>query len=65
MLCWDPLRQLAAAQSITVDELVTEQLAKLVAPRPVRAFRGTTCCTPTIAPTHPASSLMCGEADDA
>ncbi|MDF3294405.1 hypothetical protein [Streptomyces silvisoli] len=34
------LRQLAAAQGITVDELVTKELAKLVTPRPARTLRG-------------------------
>ncbi|NIY64085.1 hypothetical protein [Streptomyces malaysiensis] len=34
------LRQLAAAQGITVDELVTKELSKLVMSRPVRALRG-------------------------
>ena len=34
------LRQLANAQGITVEELVTKELAKLVTPHPVRTLRG-------------------------
>jgi hypothetical protein len=34
------LRQLAAEQGITLDELVTRELAKLVPSRPVRTLRG-------------------------
>jgi hypothetical protein len=34
------LRQLAAAQGITVDELVTNELTKLVPPHRARTLRG-------------------------
>ncbi|MFD8461894.1 hypothetical protein ACFV27_45440 [Streptomyces antimycoticus] len=61
------LRQLAAAQGITVDELVTKELSKLVVSRPVRALRGKGVLhAGSSAPyARDLKAYMRGEADDA
>ncbi|TMU98413.1 hypothetical protein [Streptomyces sp. DASNCL29] len=60
------LRQLAAAQGITVDELVTKELTKLVVSRPVRALRGKGVLHADSSAPHARDlkAYMRGEADD-
>ncbi|MBV9024971.1 MAG: ribbon-helix-helix protein, CopG family [Streptomycetaceae bacterium] len=60
------LRQLAAAQGVTVEELVTRELAKLTAPRPVRTLRGKGVLHAGSNAPHARDlkAFMRGEADD-
>jgi hypothetical protein len=61
------LRQLAAAQGVTVDELVTKELTKLVTPHSVRTLRGKGVLHAGSTAPHARDlkAYMRGEADDA
>jgi len=59
------LRQLAAAQGTTVDELVTKELTKLVAPHRVLRGKGALHAGTTAPHARDIKAYMRGEADDA